>query len=56
MVPDVRNPPFPRAIPHAMVIIDLLAKVVIFGSFPGASGCSLGRGPRVPLGTIPGDA
>ena len=28
---DVRNPSFPRAIPHAMLIIGLLLQVVIFG-------------------------
>ena len=35
MFQDVRNPPFHRAIPHAMVIIDYLHRVVIFGPFPG---------------------
>ena len=35
MGPDVRNPSFPRAIPNAMLIIDLLAKVVFFGPFRG---------------------
>ena len=32
---DVRNPAFQRANPHAMVIIDLLTEVVIFGPFQG---------------------
>ena len=33
MLVDVRNPAFPRAIPHGTVIIDLLEEVVIFGHF-----------------------
>ena len=36
MEPDVPNPPFPRAIPHAMAIIDLLHRVVFFGPFSGS--------------------
>ena len=35
MVNDGANPAFQRAIPHAMLIIDLLLKVVIFGPFRG---------------------
>ena len=35
MGPDVRNPAFQRAIPHAMVIIGQLPKVVFFGVSPG---------------------
>ena len=35
MSPDVRNPAFPRAIPHGMAIIDLLDRVVLFGLFSG---------------------
>ena len=34
MCVDVRNPSFPRAIPHGMLIIDLVLQVVIFGPFP----------------------
>ena len=32
---DVPNPAFQRDIPHGTVIIDLLLKVVFFGSFRG---------------------
>ena len=32
MFQDGRNPSFPRAIPHGMLIIDLLHRVVLFGS------------------------
>ena len=36
MAPDGTNPAFQRAIPHGMVIIDLLSKVVLFGVSPGS--------------------
>ena len=32
MVQEWGNPAFPRAIPHGMLIIDLLTKGVLFGS------------------------
>ena len=35
MAPDVPNPAFPRAIPHGMVIIGLLDRVLLFGLFSG---------------------
>ena len=35
MLQAVRNPAFQRAIPHGTVIIDLLAKVIIFGPLRG---------------------
>ena len=50
MVVDVPNPSFPRASPHAMLIIDLLLKVVIFGVPGGCLRAVSGVGSRSPSG------
>ena len=52
MVHDPANPSFPRAIPHAMLIIDLLHKVAIFGVFPGCLRMVSGVGSRSPSGDV----
>ena len=51
---DGGNPVFQPVIPHAMLIIDYLAKWSFSGSLPGASGWSPGWAPGVPPGTFPG--
>ena len=52
MEPDVTNPAFSGAIPHCTVIIDLLDKGVIFGSFPGRLQAVPWRGFQSPSGGI----
>ena len=53
MSPDVRNPSFPRAIPHGMLIIDSLTKGVLFGVFPGClRAVSSREGFQSPSGVI----
>ena len=42
MVQRVTNPAFPRAIPHAIVGIDSLLRVLLFGSLPGSQ-----KGPKM---------
>ena len=52
MFHDGGNPSFPRAIPHAMLIIDLLFKVVFLGPFPGSLRVVSGVGSRSPSGDV----
>ena len=50
MEPELPNPSFPRAIPHGMLIIDLLTKGVLFGVFSGCPRAVSRVGSRSPSG------
>ena len=52
MVADGGNPAFPRAIPHAVVIIDLLLEVVLFGVFSWCLRAVSRGGSQTPSGGI----
>ena len=52
MFQDVPNPSFPRAIPHGMLIIDLLLQVVLFGVFSGCPRAVSREGFQSPSGDI----
>ena len=49
---DGTNPSFPRAIPHGMLIIDLLLEVVFFGVFSGCLRAVSRGGFQTPSGGI----
>ena len=52
---DVRNAPFSGIYPHAMVGIDSLLKVVLFGSLPGSQKGLLGPTPETSRRNSPGN-